>query len=89
MAATLTPEQRSLRGRIAAHARWSRDGDRVGQAKKAQAGLLAKFEREVDPDGKLSPKERRRRAENARAGYMAQLSFLASKARAKKAGAGK
>ena len=83
--ATLTPEQKSLRGRIAANKRWSQDGDRKGQGKRGQAGLLARFERQVDPDGTLPKKERRRRAQNARAEHMARLSFLASKARSKAA----
>lgn len=80
----LTPEQRALRARIAANARWSRDRDRKGQARRGQAGLLARFEAQVDPDGTLPAAERRRLAENARAEHMARLSFLASKARARK-----
>jgi hypothetical protein len=33
-------------------------------------GLQAKFEREVDPEGKLSPQERAKRAEYARKAHM-------------------
>jgi hypothetical protein len=49
--------------------------------------MLAKFEREVDPDGVLPAKERRRRAENARQAHMQRMALASSKARAaRKAG---
>lgn len=81
----LTPEQRRLRAQIAANARWSRE-DPTANAARGQAGLLARFEREVDPDGVLSPDERTRRAENARRAHMLRLSFQSSRARARRAG---
>jgi hypothetical protein len=46
-----------------------------------RAAFLARFEREVDPDGVLDPQERARRAEHARRAYMASLSLAAAKAR--------
>jgi hypothetical protein len=83
----LTPEQRSLRARIAANTRWSKDGNRKANAERAQRGMLAKFEREIDPDGVLPEKERRRRAENARQAHMQRMALASSKARAaRKAG---
>jgi len=48
---------------------------------KARAAFLARFEREVDPDGMLPPQERARRAEHARSAYFARLSLNAAKAR--------
>ena len=33
-------------------------------------GFYAKFEREVDPEGKLTPQERAKRAEHARKAHM-------------------
>lgn len=83
---TLTPEQRSLRARIAANTRWSRDRDRKTNAERGQNGLLARFEREVDPDGTLPPAERRKLAENARRAHMQRLAFASSKARTRKSG---
>ena len=59
---TLTPEQRSLRARIAANTRWSRE-DPAATAARGQAGLLAKFVDQVDPDRVLPEGERLRRAE--------------------------
>jgi hypothetical protein len=45
---------------------------------------MERFEREVDPEGKLSPKERQRRASHARSAYFAALSLKAAKARREK-----
>ncbi|HZN73565.1 MAG TPA: hypothetical protein VFC00_17990 [Micromonosporaceae bacterium] len=76
----LTPEQRTMRARIAALARWSKE-DPTPAAKRGQAGLLARFEREVDPHDQLPPEERRRRAEAARRLHMTRLAFASSKNR--------
>jgi hypothetical protein len=77
---TLTPEQRSLRARIAANTRWSRE-DGKPNAVRGQAGLLAKFVDQIDPDHVLPEDERLRRAEAARRAHMQRLAFLSSKAR--------
>jgi hypothetical protein len=42
---------------------------------------MARFEREVDPDGHLDPAERTRRAESLRQAHMARLSLKAAAAR--------
>jgi len=82
----LSPAERSLRGRLAAHVLHSgRDGRQTTAA--ARAGFLARFEREVDPAGALDPGERRRRADHARRAYFIRLSLAAIAARrAKRAG---
>ena len=77
----VTPEQRRLRAQIAATARWSRESP-VVNARRGQEGLVAKFEREVDPDGTLPPEERARRAASARRSHMLRLSARSSKVRA-------
>lgn len=78
----LTSDQRRLRAQIAANTRWSREDPTVN-ATRGQAGLLARFEREVDPDGALPPAERARRAEAARKAHMQRLALASSKARRK------
>jgi hypothetical protein len=78
----LTPEQRSMRARLAAHARWKRE-DPTETARKGQRGLLARFEREVDPEGQLPEAERQRRAKQALKEHMTRLAFASSRARAK------
>lgn len=80
--AGLTPEQRSQRARLAALTRWSNE-DPAANAERGQAGLLARFEREVDPNNELTPSERLRRAQAARRAHMARLAFRSSKARRK------
>jgi hypothetical protein len=77
----LTPEQRSLRARIAAHARWSKPGARQRQAVAASAAQLRRHEFLVDPAGDMDPVERRQAAESSIKAEMAKLSFQAAKAR--------
>ena len=81
--ATLTPEQRSLRGRLAAHESWAMTGDPAARTAPARAAFLDRFEREVDPDGVLDPAERARRAEHAKKSNFLRLAFQSAKARAK------
>ena len=77
---SLTPEQRSLRARIAAHTLHSRI-DSTAHTKPARDAALARFERQVDPDGKLPEAERQRRALAARTAYFTQLAYRSSLAR--------
>lgn len=72
--------QRSQRARIAALTRWSRENPATAAA-RGQAGLAARFEREVDPEGLLPHPERVRRAEAARKAHMARLAVRSAKVR--------
>jgi hypothetical protein len=83
MAAT-DPNERILIARIAAHTSWAKTPDRAARTAAARAKFLDRFEREVDPDGKLHPLERARRAENARSAYFSSLARRSVKARRKK-----
>jgi len=47
----------------------------------ARAAFMARFEREVDPDGPLPEAERRRRAEAAKKAYFSGLALKSSTAR--------
>jgi hypothetical protein len=76
----VSPAERSLRARLAAHTLHAQRDARQTTA-TARARFLAKFEREVDPDGALDPRERRRRAEHARRAYFVRLSLAALEAR--------
>jgi hypothetical protein len=75
-------EVMALRGRIGAHVTHSRHDSRELTA-RAREAFLAKFEREVDPDGALTPEERRRRAEHARRAHMVRIARLSAIARRK------
>jgi hypothetical protein len=77
---TLTPEQRTMRARIAAHAMHAKH-DPVATTAKARATFLQKFLDEVDPDRELPEDERLRRADHARSAYFSRLAFASSRAR--------
>lgn len=81
----LDPSERSLKARIAAHEKWARQDPVAGTA-KARTAFLGRFEREVDPDGLLSPAERARRAEHALKAHMTRLALASAKARRAKHG---
>ena len=74
------PAERSLRARLAAYAMHAQHDPRETTA-NGRAAFLARFDREVDPEGRLDPQERARRAEQARRVYFARLSLAAAKAR--------
>ena len=69
----LSPAERTLRARLAAHAMHAQHDVRQTTA-SGRAAFRARFEREVDPDGCLDPEERARRAALARRAYCARLS---------------
>ncbi len=75
----------SLHARSAAHASWAKTANRTQRTEKARAAALARFEHEVDPDGKLPSAERRQRAQNAIRAYFLNL---AAKSAAVRAGRG-
>jgi len=50
----------------------------------AREAFLDRFEREVDPDGRLPDVERRRRAEAARKAYFSNLALKSARARAQR-----
>jgi hypothetical protein len=74
----LTSSQRQLRARLAAHSLHARGGTSTAAG---TAAFLARFEREVDPEGTLRPEDRARRAEHARKAYMTGLALKASRAK--------
>jgi hypothetical protein len=86
MADELTPAQRSMRASLASHTRWAGVSDRTEAMRPVLDGMLAKFAREVDPDGTLDPGERLKRAESAKKAYYKRLQLMSSRARARKRG---
>jgi hypothetical protein len=81
----MTPEQRSLRARIASHASWAKTEDPRARTAPARSAFFDRFEREVDPDGVLDPADRRRRAEHARKAHMQRLALKSARARRSRA----
>lgn len=88
MAHALSPSERSLRARIAAHTMHSVNDSKETTA-RGRAAFLERFldEDEVDPDRVLPEDERNRRAEHARSAYFSRLAYKSARARRKKASA--
>lgn len=85
---TLSPSERALRAQIAAHESWAKTPDRAARTAKARAAALERFERQVDPNGELTPQERAVRAEHARKAYFKRLAFKSARARRRNAESG-
>jgi hypothetical protein len=64
------------------HARVTDPSDHTAPARKA---FNDRFEKQVDPDGILSPQDRARRAEHARKAFFLALALKSAKARRKTA----
>jgi hypothetical protein len=75
----LSPAERTLRARLAAHTMHAKHDARETTA-AARAAFLARFEAEVDPQGVLPAEERHRRAQQARSAYFTRLAFERAKA---------
>lgn len=76
----MTPGERTMRARLAAHCLHAQRDSRELTA-PGRAAFLRRFEREVDPDGLLSPDERARRAGHARSAYFTRLALKSARAR--------
>ncbi|MHA3019530.1 hypothetical protein ACXPWS_04575 [Mycobacterium sp. BMJ-28] len=75
------PDERSLIGQIHAYESWARTEDRAARTANGRKAFLDRFEREVDPDGVLTPEERARRAMWARKAYFRRLALKSAQAR--------
>jgi hypothetical protein len=78
---SLTPEQRSLRAKIAAYSSWAKTADRAGRTAAARRAALDRFDREVDPDGVLPAEERAQRSACARKAHYSRMAYLSARAR--------
>jgi len=76
--------ERILRARLAAHALHAKVADPSAHTAPARAVFLSRFEREVDPEGLLTPEERSRRAEHAKKAYFLKLALASREARKKR-----
>jgi hypothetical protein len=69
------PNERSAISRANALKRWSKEDSRAATEpwRAGGPGRIEYWEREVDPEGKLEPSERRRRAERAKRAFYVDL----------------
>lgn len=77
----ISPVERALRAQIAAHESWANTVDRSKRTAPARAALLSKFEHQVDPEGKLLPAERAKRAESAKRAHFTRLALKSAQSR--------
>jgi hypothetical protein len=80
----LTPSERALRARLAAHTSWANTSDRQARTAPGRKAAMDRFERQVDPDGTLDPEERALRAEQAKKAHMTRLALKSAQARRRK-----
>jgi hypothetical protein len=83
----MTPAQRVLRAKIAAHTSWAGTANRAERTAAARQAAHDRFEKQVDPDGALPPDVRRQRAASARNAHIHKMAAASAKARRLKAGA--
>jgi len=72
---------KNINKRIAAEVSWARTVNRSARTKPGRQSFLSRFEREVDPDGTLTPEERRLRAQHALRAHMLRLAKRSADAR--------
>ena len=77
---SLTPAERSIRARLAAHVSHSR-GDPKERTRAARDKFEQRFLDEVDPNRTLPEVERLRRAGHARKAYFTRLALKSAQAR--------
>jgi hypothetical protein len=80
----LTPAQRTLRAKAAADASWANTSDRSARTEAARRAALARFERQVDPNGELPEDERQQRAASARRSYFRLLALRSATVRGRR-----
>ena len=81
---SLSPQERSLRARLAAQTRWAHQDSREG-TRKARETFLASFLDRVDPDRVLPDEERLRRAESLRKAHFTRMALASARSRRKTA----
>jgi hypothetical protein len=74
-----------LRSQIAAHESWARTEDRSARTLPGRIAMFEKFERQVDPEGKLPPRERAIRAEHARKAHYKRMALKSAEVRRRRA----
>ena len=82
MTTNSTPNERALRVRLAAGAHHDDPEDQQARADRVTRASADRFADQIDPDRKLKPEERARRARNARRAYYTSLALHSSRARA-------
>lgn len=78
-----TPQ--ALAGRIGAATKWATCTDRTAATEAARRAAFERFERLVDPEGKLPPAERATRAAHARKAHFLRMAAKSAATRRRRA----
>ncbi|MEA5367768.1 hypothetical protein VA596_50115 [Amycolatopsis sp., V23-08] len=83
----MTPQDKISQTRAAAHRSWAKTSDRSRRTAPAREAADARFEHEVDPEGRMTPQARALAAASARKAYYQELArkSVASRRRARAA----
>jgi len=84
----MTPAQRSLRAKIAAHKSWANTPNRAARTEAARKASHDRFEKIVDPEGVLPLKVRQQLAASERSAHFAKMALRSAESRRAK-GSGK
>ena len=77
----LTAAERSMRAALASNISWANTEDRAARTEHGRQAHWEKYERQVDPENKLTPAERHKRAENAYKAHFQRMALKSAKAR--------
>lgn len=89
MSASTPATDRAMIARVAAYVKWASCEDRTAATAAARKAFADRFAQQVDPDGKLSPAERAKRAEAAKRAYFQRLALRSARVRRARAAAKK
>jgi len=76
----VTPEERTLRAKIAANTRWGREADRTAATAKAVRASQDRFEKQVPPEI-TDPVQRAKAAESLKRAFYQQMAYKSAKVR--------
>ncbi|MBX6386079.1 MAG: hypothetical protein IRZ07_24415 [Microbispora sp.] len=64
--------------------RWAQEPDRTAATAPAREAMWRRFEQQADPDGKLTPEERAKRADALRRAHLRRMSARSAQVRAER-----
>ncbi len=86
----MTPAERTLRAKIAAHKSWAATPNRAARTEAARKASYDRFEKIVDPEGVLPPHVRRQLADSERRAHFVKMALRSAQSkRAKSTGKNK
>ena len=76
---SLSPQERTLRASVAVHTMWANCDDWSARTQPGRDAFRKSFETKLDPDGKLDPVERSKRADQLYKAHFKKMALAKSK----------